>query len=46
MRSKKSKVTLLVLVAAVVSLVFWGYSALAGAEDTPGGSGDPLGTQS
>ena len=27
MRSKKSKVTLLVLVAAVVSLVFWGYSA-------------------
>ncbi|HPU36026.1 MAG TPA: hypothetical protein PL078_04145 [Bacillota bacterium] len=46
MRSKKSKVTLLVLVAAVVSLVFWGYSALAGAEDTPGGSGDPLVTQS
>ncbi len=46
MRTGKSKVALLTLVTVVVSLVFWGYSALAGAEDTPGGSGDPLVTQS
>lgn len=46
MRGDKSKVALLTLVAVAVSLTFLGYSALAGAEDTPGGSGDPLVTQS
>lgn len=42
----RSKIALLLLVAAVVFFAFSGYSALAGAEDTPGGSGDPLVTQS
>lgn len=36
MRGDKSKVALLTLVAVAVSLTFLGYSALAGAEDTPG----------
>jgi hypothetical protein len=46
MLRSKSKVAPLTLVAAVIALTFWGYSAFAGADDTPGGSGDPLVTQS
>lgn len=44
MRSKKLKITIAVLVAAAVSLL--GFTAFAGTDGEPGGSGDPLVAQS